>query len=218
MATNVEICNVVATFNLGTDKKIDLKKIALSARNVEYKPKRFPAVIMRIKKVDLSLDKIVTTTALIFSSGKVVVAGNKSKEAARLSCRRIAYIMKKLGIEAKFMDFKIQNVVGSFAFGKCLRLSILCELQSNFCSYEPELFPGLHWSIHSSDKNEGSIVLLIFTSGKIVITGARDEESILTQHKNICNVLNSMGQCIIMPNVNVIEKNVKRRIRKNGDI
>jgi len=41
--------------------KLDLKKIALHARNAEYNPKRFAAVIMRIRDP--------RTTALIFSSG-----------------------------------------------------------------------------------------------------------------------------------------------------
>ena len=33
--------------------KLDLKKIALHARNAEYNPKRFAAVIMRIRFEDL---------------------------------------------------------------------------------------------------------------------------------------------------------------------
>ena len=33
--------------------KLDLKKIALHARNAEYNPKRFAAVIMRIRFKDL---------------------------------------------------------------------------------------------------------------------------------------------------------------------
>ena len=53
--------NMVATVNL--DCKLDLKTIALHARNAEYNPKRFSAVIMRIRDPK--------TTALIFSSGKM---------------------------------------------------------------------------------------------------------------------------------------------------
>ena len=44
--------------------KLDLKKIALHARNAEYNPKRFAAVIMRIREP--------RTTALIFSSGMII--------------------------------------------------------------------------------------------------------------------------------------------------
>ncbi len=51
--------NVVATVNL--ECKLDLKNIALHARNAEYNPKRFAAVIMRIREPK--------STALIFHSG-----------------------------------------------------------------------------------------------------------------------------------------------------
>ena len=54
--------NIVATVNLGC--KLELKKIAMGARNAEYNPKRFAAVIMRIREPK--------TTALIFASGKMV--------------------------------------------------------------------------------------------------------------------------------------------------
>lgn len=57
----------MCTVNLGC--KLDLKKIALHARNAEYNPKRFAAVIMRIRDP--------RTTALIFSSGKMVCTGAK---------------------------------------------------------------------------------------------------------------------------------------------
>ena len=54
--------NIVSTVTLGCG--LDLKNIAMHARNAEYNPKRFAAVIMRIREP--------RTTALIFSSGKMV--------------------------------------------------------------------------------------------------------------------------------------------------
>lgn len=71
--------NVVATVNL--DCKLDLKEIALRARNAEYNPKRFAAVIMRIREPK--------STALIFSSGKMVVTGSKSETDAKLAARKV---------------------------------------------------------------------------------------------------------------------------------
>ena len=51
-----QLQNIVSTVSLGCT--LDLKKIALHARNAEYNPKRFAAVIMRIRDP--------RTTALIF--------------------------------------------------------------------------------------------------------------------------------------------------------
>lgn len=79
--------NIVSTVNLGNSSnsiflqisilgvQLELKKIALHARNAEYNPKRFAAVIMRIREP--------RTTALIFSSGKMVCTGAKSEQASR---------------------------------------------------------------------------------------------------------------------------------------
>jgi transcription initiation factor TFIID TATA-box-binding protein len=84
-----QLQNIVSTVNLGC--KLDLKKIALHARNAEYNPKRFAAVIMRIREP--------RTTALIFSSGKMVCTGAKSEEQSRLAARKYARIVQKLGFD-----------------------------------------------------------------------------------------------------------------------
>ena len=66
---------------------------------------RFAAVIMRIREPK--------TTALIFASGKMVVTGAKSEDDSRLASRKYARIIQKLGFDARFSEFKIQNIVGS---------------------------------------------------------------------------------------------------------
>ena len=70
--------NVVATVNLGVT--LDLQKIALKTRNAEFNPERFAAVIMRIREPK--------TTALIFSSGKVVVTGAKTEDDSKLAAKK----------------------------------------------------------------------------------------------------------------------------------
>ena len=54
----------------------------------------------------------------------------------------------------------------------------------NFSNYEPEIFPGLIYRMV-----EPKIVLLIFASGKIVLTGAKKREEILTAFNKIYPVL-----------------------------
>ena len=65
-----KIQNVVATVNL--DCKLDLTQIANGAKNCDFNPRRFCAVIMRIREPK--------ATAMIFASGKMVCTGNKSEE------------------------------------------------------------------------------------------------------------------------------------------
>lgn len=171
-----QLQNIVSTVNLNC--KLDLKKIALHARNAEYNPKRFAAVIMRIREP--------RTTALIFSSGKMVCTGAKSEEDSRLAARKYARIIQKLGFTAKFLDFKIQNMVGSCDVKFPIRLEGLVLTHGQFSSYEPELFPGLIYRMVKP-----RIVLLIFVSGKVVLTGAKVREEIYDAFDNIYPILKS---------------------------
>lgn len=102
---------------------LDLKSIAMRARNSEYNPKvwilsfllieikskkkkRFSAVIMRIREPK--------TTALVFASGKMVITGAKTEDDSRVAARKYARLIQKLDYpNVKFKDFKVQNIVGS---------------------------------------------------------------------------------------------------------
>ncbi|XP_047397474.1 TATA box-binding protein-like 2 [Sciurus carolinensis] len=169
-----QIQNIVSTVNLAC--RLDLKKIALHAKNAEYNPKRFAAVIMRIREP--------RTTALIFSSGKMVCTGAKSEEQSRLAARKYARVVQKLGFPARFLDFKIQNMVGSCDVRFSIRLEGLVLTHQQFSSYEPELFPGLIYRMVKP-----RIVLLIFVSGKVVLTGAKERSEIYEAFENIYPIL-----------------------------
>ncbi|XP_045143567.1 TATA box-binding protein-like 2 [Echinops telfairi] len=169
-----QLQNIVSTVNLAC--KLDLKKIALQAKNAEYNPKRFAAVIMRIREP--------RTTALIFSSGKMVCTGAKSEEQSRLAARKYARVVQKLGFPARFLDFKIQNMVGSCDVRFPIRLEGLVLTHHQFSSYEPELFPGLIYRMVKP-----RIVLLIFVSGKVVLTGAKERSEIYEAFENIYPIL-----------------------------
>src|ERR1700759_4762558 len=127
------------------------------------------------------------TTALIFASGKMVVTGAKSEDDSKLASRKYARIIQKLGFNAKFTDFKIQNIVGSCDIKFPIRLEGLASRHHMFSSYEPELFPGLIYRMIKP-----KIVLLIFVSGKIVLTGAKVREEIYIAFESIYPVLSGM--------------------------
>lgn len=143
------------------------------------------------------------TTALIFSSGKMVCTGAKSEDDSRLAARKYARIIQKLGFpvsnlpfltflyyyffinfQAKFLDFKIQNMVGSCDVKFPIRLEGLVLTHCNFSSYEPELFPGLIYRMVRP-----RIVLLIFVSGKVVLTGAKVRAEIYEAFDKIFPIL-----------------------------
>lgn len=110
----------------------------------------------------------------------MVITGAKSEELARSAGRKFAKILIKLGFNnvkfkvlrhpvgtlLTFKDFKVQNIVASADVHFPVRLGALREEHNRFATYETELFPGLIYRLV-----EPKVVLLIFVSGKIVITG-----------------------------------------------
>ena len=178
--------NIVSTANLKCH--LDLRQIALKAKNAEYNPKRFAAVIMRIKEPK--------TTALIFSSGKMVCTGARSEEDSRKAAKQYAKIIRKLGYEVSFKEFKIQNIVGSCDVKFQISLEGLSTV-SKFSSYEPEIFPGLIFKMAKP-----KIVLLIFVSGKIVLTGAKKREEIFEAFRQIYPLLQKYKKKLTLEKTN----------------
>jgi len=124
------------------------------------------------------------TTALIFQSGKMVCTGAKSEHEARLASRKFARVVQKIGFPARFTEFKIQNMVGTCDVHFPIRLEGLVYEHGRFSSYEPELFPGLIYRMVNP-----KIVLLIFVSGKLVLTGGKSRKDIYEAFGKIYPVL-----------------------------
>jgi len=166
------IHNVVATANL--EVQLDLKTIALTARNAEYNPRRFAAVIMRIREPK--------ATALVFRSGKIVVTGTRSAEEAKLAARKFGRVIMKVGYpDARFKDFKVENLVSTFTVPFPIHLEQLYrDLPPTMHSqYEPEVFPGLIFKGRTG-------TLLIFVSGKCVMIGMKTQYDI---DKAYCDIM-----------------------------
>lgn len=134
--------NVVSTVNLSCT--LDLKAIAFRARNTECNPRKFPWLKMWIREPK--------TTALLFSSGKMVITGAKSEQQSLKAARRHARIIKKLGLDVKFRGFQILNVITVYDFKVPFNLTQLAysDHHSRFSIYEPELYPGLIYRMKQS--------------------------------------------------------------------
>ena len=73
----------------------------------------------------------------------------------------------------KNRNFKIQNIVASAEIPHTLKLLELSRSYGPYVSYEPDLFPGLVFRTTAP-----KLVFLLFRSGKIVITGAKNRKEI----------------------------------------
>jgi transcription initiation factor TFIID TATA-box-binding protein len=174
----IKVENIVATVTL--DQGLDLGAIARSIPNVEYDPEEFPGLVLRLDNPKL--------TALVFSTGKMVITGAKSTQMLIKGFKRILRLFYKHGILITGKPrVQIQNVVASANLNAEVNLEIAAEQLDNVM-YEPEQFPGLIYKM-----NDPKVVLLIFSSGKMVITGAKSEEEVAQAVKNIYEKLKSIG-------------------------
>jgi transcription initiation factor TFIID TATA-box-binding protein len=174
----IKVENIVATVTL--DQGLDLGAIARSIPNVEYDPEEFPGLVLRLDNPKL--------TALVFSTGKMVITGAKSTQMLIKGFKRILRLFYKHGILITGKPrVQIQNVVASANLNAEVNLEIAAEQLDNVM-YEPEQFPGLIYKM-----NDPKVVLLIFSSGKMVITGAKSEEEVAQAVRNIHEKLKSIG-------------------------
>ncbi len=164
MAT-YRIENVVASASLG--QELDLEAIGLALGGSEYDPGRFPGLIYRIKDPK--------TAILLFRSGKVVCTGAKSVEDVRAAVELVSKRIEGAGISiTKNPEIEVQNIVATSDLGAQVDLNtVAMTLGLTSVEYEPEQFPGLVYRME-----EPKVVLLMFGSGKVVCTGARQPSDV----------------------------------------
>jgi len=176
----IKIENVVASTQIG--ENIDLNKIAREVKDAEYKPKQFPGLVLRIKEPKAA--------ALVFRSGKVVCTGSKSVEDAKRAIKQIVKIVGSFGIPVfEEPEVKVQNIVASADLGVDLNLNaIAIGLGLENIEYEPEQFPGLVYRL-----KDPRVVVLIFGSGKMVVTGGKKPEDAKRAVEKISEELTALG-------------------------
>jgi transcription initiation factor TFIID TATA-box-binding protein len=131
-----------------------------------YIPQNFPGLVFRLKRPK--------TTTLIFKSGKMVCTGAKSTKEARRAVMNVIKELKKSGIIIiSKPEFKIQNIVASGNLGGIADLEKAAVMLKKNTMYEPEQFPGLIYRMDTP-----KVVILLFASGKLVCTGAKNEEDV----------------------------------------
>jgi transcription initiation factor TFIID TATA-box-binding protein len=159
----VRIENIVATAAL--KHGFDLSAVVKAFPEVDYRPKRFPGLVFKLKRP--------RTTTLIFGTGKMVCTGARSERDAARALRKVVRTLRKGGIIITGKpELRIVNIVASASLGGMIDLE-RSAYSLGRTMYEPEQFPGLIYRM-----DEPKVVILLFASGKLVCTGAKKEEDV----------------------------------------
>src|SRR4030067_2538342 len=157
----IAIQNIVASVSL--NQKIDLQKIVEKFPHPGDNPSLFPGLVFRLKKPK--------TATLIFGTGKMVCTGAKSEKESRRAVEKVVKELRGQGIQITEKPVvKIQNIVASAELGGEIDLESLVYKLGRVM-YEPEQFPGGVYRMP-----DPKVVFLIFSAGKLVCVGAKEEE------------------------------------------
>ncbi|MDT8357365.1 MAG: TATA-box-binding protein [Methanomicrobiaceae archaeon] len=177
---SLKIENIVASAKV-TDS-LDLPMLSSKIKEAEYNKKRFPGVVLRMQDPKIA--------ALVFGSGKVVLTGAKSIDSLSKGLEILGDLLRSLKIDIpEKLTYKIQNIVTSADLGTPINLNkIAVGFNLDRIEYEPEQFPGLVYRLE-----EPKVVVLLFGSGKLIITGGKKPEDAKKAVQKILSDLSNLG-------------------------
>ena len=161
--SEVEVVNIAAVGDLGSE--VDIEQIVHDADLAvsNYDPE-YNAAFFRFEE-DGEL-------VIQYVSGKYILRGDDDFENMHQVNNRYLSYLSDLGIEFGDATLEIKNVVAVGDLEREINLeALMVGLGLEQTEYEPEQFPGLVYRPSSS-----RCVMLVFASGKVVITGGRSED------------------------------------------
>ncbi len=176
----IRVENIVASTAFAD--KLDLDMIIQSVEGTEYEPEQFPGLVYKLSNPK--------TATLLFKSGKANCTGAKNVEDVRKTIKIIAERLKKLGVDVyENPKITVQNIVAVGDLKGELNLTeTAMGLGLDKIEYEPEQFPGMVYRIA-----EPKVAMLLFSSGKIVCTGAKNVEDVEKAAEKLSKELKSLG-------------------------
>ena len=178
MPFDVRVENIVASTSLNV--RVPLGKMVSKQKEAEYEPEQFPGLVYRLSKPKAA--------ALIFSSGKIVCTGARNIEDVRKVIKKVVSLIRKSGVKVpESYKIDIENIVASAKIDARVNLDkIAYNLEGS--EYEPEQFPGLVYRLE-----DPKVAFLVFSSGKIVCTGARNIEDVHAAIKKMFKKVKEIG-------------------------
>jgi transcription initiation factor TFIID TATA-box-binding protein len=169
--------NIVAVVQL--DCRLSLQSLSDRMNNSEYNPRRFSALTVRTKSPK--------TAALIFASGKMVVNGARTMGDMEQAVRAHHRAISKAGYPTcQVVSVTVCNIVATCDVCAPLRLEALQIALGGAdggAEYDTDVFAGLRYRLCDPE-----VTMMIFSSGKVNITGAKSYAIVLAAFEKMLPV------------------------------
>ena len=157
----VTVENMVASTKIA--EGLDLVELDRRLSDTKYQPKVFPGLVLHVGKPKVAF--------LLFSTGKMVITGAKTQSDIQKAVGKLLDMLRQTGVQViDTPDVRVRNIVASGDLQARLDLpATALALGLENVEYEPEIFPGLVYR----GSSEAGVVMLLFSSGRVVCTGAQ---------------------------------------------
>ena len=160
----VTIVNTTFTFSLSA--KLDLLALARQLWDVEYNPRKFSSLVMRLREPK--------STALISKSDYVILLGCRSWADARKASRKVVRRVRRVVPLVEVSGLTLKNMVGAGKHDFNVKDYLSSVTRSTFHDYE--IFPGINVDLACGLK------AAVFNKGTFFITGAKCEGDLEAGH------------------------------------
>jgi transcription initiation factor TFIID TATA-box-binding protein len=172
---DLTITSIVATGKLSRELELEAVADDLEAYSCQYNPEQPPGLHLKFYEDG--------PTVTMFRSGSFNVRGASTIDEAFENKSIVEERISNLGIGATVTNFSVTNMVFTADLERRLDLNTLSvNLGLENIEYEPEQFPGLVYRVEQG-------VILIFSSGKLVVTGFTDTGNAQRAYDKLCSKL-----------------------------
>ena len=168
--TNIKIENIVVYAQIADS--FNIQQLSEEMPEFLYNPDDFSGVTLKLDEPK--------TAVLILPNGRAICTGAKTIEDAETSIKKVANKLKKAGFTIKSKPkIETQNIIASIDVDKELHLSSISK--------------GRIMESVNYEMDDLGVILLLFSSGKSVCTGARTEEDASKAFEMMKEKLSSIG-------------------------
>ena len=136
-----------------------------------------------------------STSVKIFSNGSISVTGIRSPVHCADVLDRVCCALGHIGNTdpPDIESLRISMINANFCASARLPLRLLrqaLEEAGHAASYDPDAYPGVNAKI--AVQPSGTVTVMIFTSGNVIISGAKTPEHVAHVYQTVCTTIDSL--------------------------